>query len=166
MLCHHVRGPVTPGGLELEHHLPGGVGLHALVGQCRAVDVAAQLLQRLAVIGGTAHGHRFDVVLSPVAPVSAFAAGWAVPTNDPLRAMQHIGFMLPFNMSEQPAISVPCGFTAGGLPMWLQIAGHRFADLQVLGVARAFEPMRRPLRPWPVFASGTAANTAAGTTAG
>jgi len=51
-----VRGAVSPGGLELEHHLPGSVGLHALVGQCRARDVAAQLLQRLAIIGSAAHG--------------------------------------------------------------------------------------------------------------
>ena len=38
---HQARGAVAPGGLELEHHLPGCVGLHALVGQCRAGDVAA-----------------------------------------------------------------------------------------------------------------------------
>ena len=101
--------------------------------------------------------HRHDVVLSPVAPVSAFAAEWAMPTNDPLRAMEHIGFTLPFNMSEQPAISVPGGFTAGGLPIGLQIIGHRFADLHVLRVARAYERIRAPLRPWPFSAAGTAA---------
>lgn len=37
------------------HHLPGGVGLHAFIGQCRAGDEAAQLLQRLAVVGRAAH---------------------------------------------------------------------------------------------------------------
>jgi len=47
---------VTPWGLELEHHLPGGVGLHALLGQSGARDVAAQLLQRMAIIGAAAHG--------------------------------------------------------------------------------------------------------------
>ena len=52
---HQLRGPVAPSCLELEHHLPGGVGLHAFVGQCRARDVAAQLLQRLAVFGRAAH---------------------------------------------------------------------------------------------------------------
>lgn len=41
---------------DLEHRLPGGVGLHAFVGQCRAGDVAAQLLQRLAVVRHAAHG--------------------------------------------------------------------------------------------------------------
>jgi Asp-tRNA(Asn)/Glu-tRNA(Gln) amidotransferase A subunit family amidase len=91
----------------------------------------------------------FDVVISPVAPVSAFPAEWAMPTQDPLRAMEHIGFTLPFNVSEQPAISVPCGFTAAGLPIGLQIAGPRHADITVLRVARAFEQIRAPLRPYP-----------------
>jgi len=45
-------GPVAPGCLELEHHLPGGVGLHAFAGQGRPADVPAQLLQRLALRGG------------------------------------------------------------------------------------------------------------------
>ena len=93
--------------------------------------------------------HAFDFVLSPVAPVSAFAAEWAMPTNDPLRAMEHIAFTLPFNMSEQPAISVPCAHTASGLPIGLQISGHRFDDIGVLRLARAWEQLRAPLLPWP-----------------
>jgi hypothetical protein len=52
---HQVRGAVAPRGLELEHHLPGGVGLHAFVGQCRAGDAAAQLFKPLAVVGAAAH---------------------------------------------------------------------------------------------------------------
>lgn len=51
-----MRGAVSPGCLELEHHLPGGAGLHALVGQRGPSDVPAQLHQRLAVIGCAAHG--------------------------------------------------------------------------------------------------------------
>jgi len=47
-----MRGPVAPGCLEFEHHLPGGVGLHAFAGQGRPGDVPAQLLQRLALRGG------------------------------------------------------------------------------------------------------------------
>lgn len=91
----------------------------------------------------------YDCVISPVAPVVAFDATWAMPTNDPARAMEHIAFTLPFNMSEQPAISVPCGFDAAGLPIGLQIAGPRHDDLGVLRIARAFEQIRAPLRPWP-----------------
>ena len=91
----------------------------------------------------------FDFVLSPVSPVPAFAAEWAMPTNDPLRAMEHIAFTLPYNMSEQPALAVPCGMTRGGLPIGLQIAGRRHDDLGVLRLGRAWERLRAPLPGWP-----------------
>ncbi len=93
----------------------------------------------------------FDFVLSPVAPVSTYPAEWASPTNDPLRAMEHIAFTLPYNMSEQPAISMPCGHDSAGLPIGLQIIGRRHDDLGVLRLARAWEGLRpaQALRPWP-----------------
>ena len=91
----------------------------------------------------------FDFVLSPTSPVPAFAADLPSPTNDPLRPLEHIGFTVPFNMSEQPAASINCGYTKSGLPIGLQIAGKRFDDLGVLQVARAFEQVREPQRPWP-----------------
>ena len=91
----------------------------------------------------------FDYVISPVSPVPAFDAEWASPTNDPLRPLEHIGFTVPFNMSEQPAASIHCGHTASGLPIGLQIVGQRFDDLGVLQVARAYEHLRGALRPWP-----------------
>ena len=91
----------------------------------------------------------FDYVLSPTAPMPAFAAELPSPTNDPLRPLEHIGFTVPFNMSEQPAASIHCGFTRDGLPIGLQIAGARFDDLGVLQVARAFELIRDAQRPWP-----------------
>ena len=91
----------------------------------------------------------FDYVISPVAPLPAFAAELPSPTNDPLRALEHIGFTVPYNMSEQPAASVNCGYTASGLPIGLQIAGQRFDDLGVLRLARAFEHLRGAQRPWP-----------------
>jgi aspartyl-tRNA(Asn)/glutamyl-tRNA(Gln) amidotransferase subunit A len=91
----------------------------------------------------------FDYVISPVSPVPAFEAELPSPTNDPMRPLEHIGFTVPFNMSEQPAASVNCGYTAGGLPIGLQIVGQRFDDLGVLQVARAFEHIREPQRPWP-----------------
>jgi amidase/aspartyl-tRNA(Asn)/glutamyl-tRNA(Gln) amidotransferase subunit A len=72
-----------------------------------------------------------------------------MPTKDPLRAMEHIAFTVPFNMSEQPAISVPCAHTAAGLPIGLQVIGRRHDDLGVLRLAHAFEQLRGPLRPWP-----------------
>ena len=91
----------------------------------------------------------FDYVISPVSPVPAPPAEWASPTNDPMRPLEHIGFTVPYNMSEQPAASINCGFTQAGLPIGLQIAGQRFDDLGVLQVARAYELLRGPQRPWP-----------------
>jgi aspartyl-tRNA(Asn)/glutamyl-tRNA(Gln) amidotransferase subunit A len=91
----------------------------------------------------------FDYVISPTSPVPAFAAELPSPTNDPLRPLEHIGFTVPFNMSEQPAASINCGYTRGGLPIGLQIVGQRFDDLGVLQVSRAFEMIRERQRPWP-----------------
>ncbi len=102
---------------------------------------------RVAAVQGCA---AFDYVLSPVSPVPAFAADWPSPTNDPLRALEHIAFTVPFNMSEQPAASINCGtFSADGMPIGLQIAGQRFDDLGVLRVARAYELLRGPQAAWP-----------------
>ncbi|MDO5692949.1 MAG: amidase [Pseudomonadota bacterium] len=97
----------------------------------------------------------FDYVLSPVSPNAPAPFDWPSPTNDPLRGLEHIGFTVPFNMGEQPAISVNCGYmdspsTPGAaLPIGLQIAGQRFDDLGVLQMARAFEQLRGPQRDWP-----------------
>ncbi|HVM81763.1 MAG TPA: amidase [Stellaceae bacterium] len=91
----------------------------------------------------------FDYVLSPTAPMPAFPAELPCPTNDPARPFEHIGFTVAFNMSEQPAASINCGYTASGLPIGLQIVGQRFDDLGVLQMARAWEKLRPPQRPWP-----------------
>jgi aspartyl-tRNA(Asn)/glutamyl-tRNA(Gln) amidotransferase subunit A len=102
---------------------------------------------RRAAIAAT---HRFDFVLTPTAPMTAFPAEWASPNRDPLNPFPHIGFTVAFNMSEQPAVSVNCGFDAEGLPVGLQIVGRRFDDVGVLSVARAYEEIRSAeTRPWP-----------------
>jgi aspartyl-tRNA(Asn)/glutamyl-tRNA(Gln) amidotransferase subunit A len=90
-----------------------------------------------------------DFILSPTCPVAGYPAEFASPIDDPERPFEHIAFTLPYNMSEQPAMSLPCGFTAEGLPIGLQIAGHRHDDLGVLKLARAWEHLRDPLPPWP-----------------
>ena len=91
----------------------------------------------------------FDVLISPTSPVVAYAAEWASPTNDPAHPLEHIGFTLPFNMSEQPSASINCGYTSAGLPIGLQISGQRHDDLGVLQVARLWERLRPAQRPWP-----------------
>jgi aspartyl-tRNA(Asn)/glutamyl-tRNA(Gln) amidotransferase subunit A len=91
----------------------------------------------------------YDYVLSPTAPVPAYAAELAGPTGDPATPFEHIAFTIPYNMSEQPASSINCGYTASGLPIGLQIAGKRFDDLGVLQVSRAYEQLRPAQRTWP-----------------
>jgi aspartyl-tRNA(Asn)/glutamyl-tRNA(Gln) amidotransferase subunit A len=91
----------------------------------------------------------FNFVLMPTAPVVAFAAELPCPTNDPERPFEHIAFTAPFNMSEQPAASINCGYTKAGLPIGMQIVGRRFDDLGVLQISRAWERIRPSQRPWP-----------------
>jgi aspartyl-tRNA(Asn)/glutamyl-tRNA(Gln) amidotransferase subunit A len=91
----------------------------------------------------------YDYVLSPTAPIPPFAAELPCPTNDPARPFEHIAFTVAFNMSEQPAASVNCGYTGDGLPIGLQIVGKRFDDLGVLQLARTYENIRPAQRPWP-----------------
>jgi aspartyl-tRNA(Asn)/glutamyl-tRNA(Gln) amidotransferase subunit A len=92
----------------------------------------------------------FDYVLSPVSPVVNFAAELASPLNDPEKPFEHIAYTVPWNMAENPAASINGGYDAKGFPIGVQIVGRRFDDLGVLGMAKAFEAMRGPQRPWPV----------------
>jgi aspartyl-tRNA(Asn)/glutamyl-tRNA(Gln) amidotransferase subunit A len=90
-----------------------------------------------------------DYLVSPVSPVVNFAAEHASPINDPDRPFEHIAYTVPWNMAENPAASINGGFNAKGFPIGVQIVGRRFDDLGVLGMAKAFEGMRGPQRPWP-----------------
>jgi aspartyl-tRNA(Asn)/glutamyl-tRNA(Gln) amidotransferase subunit A len=84
----------------------------------------------------------FDLVLSPVSPVPTFPVDWPMPSNSVSQAMAHIAFTVPYNMSEQPALSINAGFTAAGKAVGLQISGRRFADRDVLQAANWFEAHR------------------------
>jgi|TARA_B110000116_G_scaffold235625_1_gene220821 aspartyl-tRNA(Asn)/glutamyl-tRNA(Gln) amidotransferase subunit A len=50
-----------------------------------------------------------------------------------------VDFCYPFNLTQQPAYSIPCGFTAAKLPIGLQVTGRQFDDVNVLRAATAFE---------------------------
>lgn len=80
-----------------------------------------------------------DAVLSPTNPIVSYPAEWASPTNDPARPFEHIAFTVPWNMSEQPAASINCGFSRSGMPIGLQIVGPRFDDMRVLKLSKAYE---------------------------
>ncbi|MBR1284259.1 amidase [Bradyrhizobium sp. AUGA SZCCT0177] len=90
-----------------------------------------------------------DYVVSPVSPVVNFPAEFASPVNDPTKPFEHIAYTVPWNMSENPAVSINGGYDKKGFPIGVQIVGRRFDDLGVLGMAKAFEGLRGPQKPWP-----------------
>jgi aspartyl-tRNA(Asn)/glutamyl-tRNA(Gln) amidotransferase subunit A len=90
-----------------------------------------------------------DYVISPVSPVVNFAAELASPINDPAKPFEHICYTVPWNMAENPAASINGGYDGNGFPIGVQIIGRRFDDLGVLRMAKAFEAMRGPQKPWP-----------------
>jgi aspartyl-tRNA(Asn)/glutamyl-tRNA(Gln) amidotransferase subunit A len=91
-----------------------------------------------------------DYVISPVSPVVNFAAELASPINDPEKPFEHICYTVPWNMAENPAVSINGGYDAKGFPIGVQIIGRRFDDIGVLRMAKAFEGMRGVQKPWPV----------------
>ncbi|MBW9112509.1 amidase [Rhizobium cauense] len=92
---------------------------------------------------------QLDAVISPTNPIVSYPAEWASPTNDPALPFEHICFTVPWNMSEQPAASINCGFSRSGMPIGLQIVGPRFDDMRVLRLSKAFESWTGGISAWP-----------------
>jgi aspartyl-tRNA(Asn)/glutamyl-tRNA(Gln) amidotransferase subunit A len=90
-----------------------------------------------------------DYVISPVSPVVKFNAELAAPLNDPAKPFEHIAYTVPWNMAENPALSINGGYDSDGFPIGVQIIGRRFDDLGVLAMGKAFEGLRGPQKPWP-----------------
>jgi len=89
----------------------------------------------------------YDLLVTPTIACPPFPVGLDNPTEiagKPVEAYAWIPFTFPFNLTGQPAASVPCGFTKDGLPIGLQIVGRRFDDATVLRASAAFERVR----PW------------------
>ncbi len=111
-------------------------------------------VQRLHLRRGALGSHmrqfmqRYDLLVTPSVAVPAFEARPAGHTPTSAEAM--LGwtpFSYPFNLTQQPAITIPCGLTSDGLPIGLQIVGPMFADALVLRAARSYEsahPLPRP----------------------
>ncbi len=104
---------------------------------------------------------RFDLIATPSVAVPAFDA---LPAGHrPMDEQAMLGwtpFSYPFNLSQQPACSIPCGLTRDGLPIGLQLVGPMFGDAQVLRAAAAFEalsPIPRPPMTWAMAESAKAA---------
>jgi aspartyl-tRNA(Asn)/glutamyl-tRNA(Gln) amidotransferase subunit A len=80
---------------------------------------------------------KVDTLLTPVAPTPAFALG--EKTNDPLQMYLSDIFTIPVNLAGTCAMSLPCGFSAKGLPIGLQLIGKPFDEATLLRTAHAFE---------------------------
>jgi aspartyl-tRNA(Asn)/glutamyl-tRNA(Gln) amidotransferase subunit A len=88
------------------------------------------------------------LILTPSTAVPAFQARPA--GHSPMDSAAMLGwtpFSYPFNLSQQPAISLPCGLTREGLPMGMQLVGPMFGDALVLRAAKALESCYDGLRP-------------------
>jgi aspartyl-tRNA(Asn)/glutamyl-tRNA(Gln) amidotransferase subunit A len=85
---------------------------------------------------------RFDLLITPTVAVPPFPVGMPAVKEIGGQRVSPLGwipFTYPFNLTGQPAASVPAGFTAAGLPVGLQIVGRRHADRTVLAASAAFE---------------------------
>jgi aspartyl-tRNA(Asn)/glutamyl-tRNA(Gln) amidotransferase subunit A len=127
---------------------PGFLAVAEAGARIGAVDYLGADLVRNA-LGRTmgAFHQTYDLLLTPMMPVPALPVGEDL--NDPgdEHWVDWSPFSYPFNMTRQPAASIPCGLTSDGLPVGLQIVGALHQDAKVLRAARAFEatqPVRRP----------------------
>lgn len=110
---------------------------HTAVEYLQARDVAAQV----GIAMGAFHEH-YQLLLTPTVGIAAFEAGHDVPPDSDIeRWPQWATLSYPFNLSQQPAISIPVGTTKAGLPVGLQIIGPRHADDLVLAVAHFVEQL-------------------------
>jgi aspartyl-tRNA(Asn)/glutamyl-tRNA(Gln) amidotransferase subunit A len=78
-----------------------------------------------------------DVIITPTAPTPAFKLGEKI--HDPLKMYLSDIFTIPANLAGIPGVSLPCGFTRGGLPIGFQILANAFQEEMLLKVAHAYE---------------------------
>ena len=91
---------------------------------------------------------RYDLLLTPSVAIPAFDAKPAGQASmNPGTMLGWTPFSYPFNLTQQPAATIPCGLTRAGLPIGLQIVGPMFGDVRVLQAARAYEHVRPVVRP-------------------
>ncbi|UXZ55393.1 amidase [Halomonas sp. 7T] len=119
----------------------------------RALADRATLTQRLEYFN-----QQYHLLMTPAVTLPAFDINHEVPPGSNMRDWEEwAAFSYPFNLSQQPAASVPCGFTEQGLPVGFQLAGGKYDDKRVLRACHAYmqaHPPRFPSIPNPAhFAS-------------
>ncbi len=125
------RAKVDPGLLEVAR-MGAGYGLFDYLAAMAERDRVRSIMSRFH--------ERYDLLLTPSLPLTAFDVGMDTPVDPHGQSWANwTPFTYPFNLTGQPAASIPCGLSPDGLPIGLQIVGPRYADALVLRAARAFE---------------------------
>ena len=114
------------------------LGTYALsAGYYEAYYGQAQKVRTLVIKDFEAAFERFDLLLGPTSPTTAFRIG--EKSGDPLAMYLSDIFTIPSNLAGNPSISVPCGLDEKGLPVGLQLLGQHLDEATVLRAAHAFE---------------------------
>jgi aspartyl-tRNA(Asn)/glutamyl-tRNA(Gln) amidotransferase subunit A len=114
------------------------VGTYVLShGYYDAYYLKAQKIRRLIAQDFAKAFERCDVVLGPTAPTTAFELG--AKADDPVQMYLNDIFTIPAPLAGLPALSIPCGFDAMGLPVGLQLLGSYFSEAKLLGIAHRYQ---------------------------
>jgi aspartyl-tRNA(Asn)/glutamyl-tRNA(Gln) amidotransferase subunit A len=114
------------------------VGTYVLShGYYDAYYLQAQKVRRLIARDFAAAFERCDVIAGPTSPTTAFEIG--ANTDDPVKMYLNDIFTIPAPLAGLPALSVPCGFDAAGLPVGLQLTGAHFSEALLLGIAHRYQ---------------------------
>jgi len=114
------------------------VGTYVLShGYYDAYYLQAQKVRRLIAREFSQAFERCDIVLGPTAPTTAFELG--AKTEDPVQMYLGDIFTIPAPLAGLPALSIPCGFDAAGLPVGLQLMGKHFSEGVLLGAAHRYQ---------------------------
>jgi aspartyl-tRNA(Asn)/glutamyl-tRNA(Gln) amidotransferase subunit A len=129
------------GARQREQMDPALVEVADKAGKLSMLDYLGAVNKRMAVSERMAVFHdKYDLLVMPTLPITAFETNREVPPDwHSTRWPSWTPFTYPFNLTGQPALSVPCGFAGNGLPIGLQIIGNRFADKLVLQAGQAYQ---------------------------
>jgi aspartyl-tRNA(Asn)/glutamyl-tRNA(Gln) amidotransferase subunit A len=114
------------------------VGTYVLShGYYDAYYLQAQKVRRLIAKEFSQAFERCDIILGPTAPTTAFEIG--AKSDDPVQMYLGDIFTIPAPLAGLPALSIPCGFDAAGLPVGLQLMGKHFSEAALLGAAHRYQ---------------------------
>ncbi len=114
------------------------VGTYVLShGYYDAYYLKAQQVRRLIADDFRRAYQTCDLILGPTSPTAAFRIG--EKSDDPVQMYLNDIFTIAGNLTGAPAMSIPCGFDDAGLPIGLQLQGHRFAEAQILNAAHRYQ---------------------------